>query len=148
MKSKEKTCKNCQVMNSAPLVEIKNGRCYACRKIVHEKTPDKKISLLAPVTLGAISLYFLMLSISSVYFQYTTILYMGRGRSKTYEFTGVAIIFPVLSFIMFFIVFLTLTLACYDKRKEKITYIKVVARSLFFGFVFHTGAIFFGERVS
>jgi drug/metabolite transporter (DMT)-like permease len=58
-----------------------------------------------------------------------------------------AIILPTLSFIMFFIGFLAFSLACYDRRHEKITYIKVIAASLFLGFVFHVAAIFFGEKI-
>jgi len=147
MKSKAKACKSCQVISSAPSFKMKNGRCYTCRKKSHEKVADKEMSFLAPVILGAISLYFLTLSISSVYFQYTTVSYRGRGHSASYEFTGMAIILPTLSFIMFFIGFLALSLACYDKRHEKITYIKVIAASLFLGFVFHVAAIFFGEKI-
>lgn len=147
MKSKAKICKSCRVINSTPLFKIKNGRCYTCRKIAHEKIPTKKISFLVPVTLGTISLYFLTLSISSVYFQYTVISYRGRGQSASYEFTGIAIILPALSFIMIFIGSLALTLACYDKRHEKTTCIKIITGSLFFGFVFHGIAIFFGEKI-
>ncbi|WP_226477963.1 hypothetical protein [Pseudomonas sp. MWU16-30323] len=147
MKSKAKACKSCQVISSAPLIKIKNGRCYTCRKKSHEKIADTKISFLAPVILGAISLYFLMVSISSVYFQHAIISYRGRGYSASYEFTGIAIILPVLSFIMNFIVSLVLALACYDKRREK-TYTKVIVGSLLSCFVFQVAAVFFGERVS
>lgn len=148
MKSKAKACKSCQVISSAPLIKIKNGRCYTCRKKSHEKIADKEISFLAPVILGAISLYFLMVSISSVYFQYTTVSYRGRGYSSSYEFTGMAIIVPTLSFIMFFVGFLTLGLACFDKRHEKTTSTTVMVGSLFSGFVFHGAAVFFGEKIN
>jgi hypothetical protein len=148
MKSKVKICKSCKVINSSSLVNVKNGRCYTCRKIAHEKIPDNKISFLVPVTLVAISLYFLMLSINSIYFQHAIITYRGRGYSASYEFTGMAIILPVLSFIMTFIGSLALALACYDKRREKATYINVIAGSLLFCFVFQLAAIFFGEKVN
>ncbi|NWD22615.1 hypothetical protein HX864_05000 [Pseudomonas yamanorum] len=148
MKSKAKICKSCKVINSSSLVNIKNGRCYTCRKIAHEKIPDNKISFLVPVTLVAISLYFLMLSINSIYFQHAIIFYRGRGFSASYEFTGMAIILPSLSFIVTFIGSFALALACCDKRREKITYIKVIAGSLLSCFVFQTVAIFFGERIS
>lgn len=147
MKPKVKICKSCRMTSSTPLFKMKNERCYTCRKIAHETPATKKMSFLVPAILGAISLYFLMLSIRSVYFQHAVLSYRGRGRGASYEFTGVAIILPALSFTMIFIGSLALTLACYDKRHKKTTYIKIITGSLFSGVVLHVAAIFFGDKM-
>lgn len=147
MKPKVKICKSCRMPSSTPLFKIKNGRCYTCRKIAHDHPSTKKMSFLVPAILGAISLYFLILSISSVYFQYAVLSYRGRGRGTSYEFTGIAVILPALSFAMIFIGSLALILACYDKRDKKSTYIKIITGSIFSGFVFHMAAIFFGDKM-
>lgn len=57
------------------------------------------------------------------------------------------IIFPVLSYVMAFIGFLSLAMAFYGWRYKEETYIKVVATSFFSGFILYGVAIIFGEKL-
>lgn len=149
MKPRVKKCRKCGALDKDGLSLIEGECCLSCRLKIYEMGSFnilKEAPLRLKILLGGVSFFFIMLSIYAIYHQ--RLLLPGGARRQPFlvEFSGLGVLMPVFSLMMFSISFLSLIVSnCYQHSSEK-TYKKIIRYSFHAGWILYFISIFFFRK--
>lgn len=138
MKFRAKKCKKCGVLDKDGLSLIEGGRCLSCR-LQKYQIGDLNILKEAPlrlkILLGGLSSIFIMISIYGIYNQHLLLPGGARGQTFLIEFSGLRVLVPVFSLMMFSVSFLSLIISNCHRHSRDHIYKKIIK------YCFHAGWI-------